>query len=220
MKGAYTMKTGIIFDLDGTLWDSAQAVVDSWNVVIDRTPDFERRITVADMESLMGKTMDDIAFTYFNTVSRERALEILQECMDYENEYLEKVGGILYPDLEDVLKELSKDYMLAIVSNCQSGYIEAFLKFHKLEQYFEDIECFGNTKQEKDANISAVVKRNGLKKAMYVGDVLGDYLSTTKAGLPFVWAQYGFGDVPQAQYRIKNLSQLREVAAQVEKDLA
>lgn len=214
------MKTGIIFDLDGTLWDSAQAVVDSWNVVIDRTPDFERRITVADMESLMGKTMDDIAFTYFNTVSRERSLEILQECMDYENEYLEKVGGILYPDLEDVLKELSKDYMLAIVSNCQSGYIEAFLKFHKLEQYFEDIECFGNTKQEKDANISAVVKRNRLKKAMYVGDVLGDYLSTTKAGLPFVWAQYGFGDVPQAQYHIKNLSQLREVAAQVEKDLA
>ena len=214
------MKTGIIFDLDGTLWDSAQAVVDSWNVVIDRTQDFDRRITVADMESLMGKTMDDIAFTYFNTVSRERALEILQECMDYENEYLEKVGGILYPDLEDVLKELSKDYMLAIVSNCQSGYIEAFLKFHKLEQYFEDIECFGNTKQEKDANISAVVKRNGLKKAMYVGDVLGDYRSATKAGLAFVWAQYGFGDVPQAQYRIKNLSQLREVAAQVEKDLA
>ncbi len=214
------MKTGIIFDLDGTLWDSAQAVVDSWNVVIDRTSDFDRRITVADMESLMGKTMDDIAFTYFNTVSRERALEILQECMDYENEYLEKVGGILYPNLEDVLKDLSKDYLLAIVSNCQSGYIEAFLKFHKLEQYFEDIECFGNTKQEKDANISTVVKRNRLEKAMYVGDVLGDYLSTTKAGLPFVWAQYGFGDVPQAQYRIKHLSQLREVAAQVEKDLA
>ena len=214
------MKTGIIFDLDGTLWDSAQAVVDSWNVVIETLPDFHKQITVEDMESLMGKTMDDIAFTYFDTVEKDRALEILQQCMDYENEYLEKVGGILYPQLEQVLADLSKDYFLAIVSNCQSGYIEAFLKYHKLEQYFDDFECFGNTKQEKDANISAVVERNGLSKAMYVGDVLGDYNSTTKAGLPFIWAKYGFGDVPQAQYRIQSLAQLREVAAQVEKDLA
>lgn len=209
------MKKGIIFDLDGTLWDSAQAVVDSWNVVIDQTEDFHKRITVEDMESLMGKTMDDIAFTYFDTVSRERALEILQACMDYENEYLEKVGGILYPQLEEVLADLSKDYFLAIVSNCQSGYIEAFLKYHKLEKYFDDFECFGNTKQEKDANISTVVKRNGLSKAVYVGDVLGDYRSTKKAGLPFIWAQYGFGDVPQAQYRIQSLKQLRDVASEV-----
>ena len=203
------MKKGIIFDLDGTLWDSAQAVVDSWNVVIGSLPDFHKKITVEDMESLMGKTMDDIAFTYFNTVSRDRALEILQACMDYENEYLEKVGGILYPQLEQVLADLSKDYFLAIVSNCQRGYIEAFLKFHKLEPYFNDFECFGNTKQEKDANITTVVKRNGLSKAVYVGDVLGDYLSTTKAGLPFIWAEYGFGQVPQAKYKINALTQLR-----------
>ncbi len=203
------MKKGIIFDLDGTLWDSAQEVVDSWNVVIDSLPDFHKRITVEDMESLMGKTMDDIAFSYFNTVSCDRALEILQACMDYENEYLEKVGGILYPQLEQVLADLSKDYFLAIVSNCQRGYIEAFLKFHKLEPYFNDFECFGNTKQEKDANITTVVKRNGLSKAVYVGDVLGDYLSTTKAGLPFIWAEYGFGQVPQAKYKINALTQLR-----------
>lgn len=210
------MKKGIIFDLDGTLWDSAQAVVDSWNVVIDRTEDFNKRITVEDMESLMGKTMDDIAFTYFDTVSRQRALMILQECMDYENEYLEQVGGILYPHLEEVLADLSKDYFLAIVSNCQCGYIEAFLKYHKLEKYFDDFECFGNTKQEKDANIRKIVERNHLEKAVYVGDVLGDYLSTTKAGLPFILAAYGFGEVPQAEYRIQALTQLRKVIEESE----
>nr|MBQ8253078.1 HAD family hydrolase [Lachnospiraceae bacterium] len=205
------MKKGIIFDLDGTLWDSAQAVVDSWNVVIDKMPDFHKRITVEDMESLMGKTMDDIAYTYFDTVSRERALEILQACMDYENAYLEKVGGILYPQLEEVLGNLSKDYFLAIVSNCQSGYIEAFLKHHGLEKYFDDTECFGNTKQEKDANIRLVAERNRLEKAVYVGDVLGDYLSATKAGLEFVHAAYGFGEVPQAKYRIQSLTELSDV---------
>ncbi|MBE5882214.1 MAG: HAD family hydrolase [Lachnospiraceae bacterium] len=209
------MKKGIIFDLDGTLWDSAQAVVDSWNVVIGSLPDFHKKITVEDMESLMGKTMDDIAYAYFNTVSTERALEILQACMDYENEYLEKVGGILYPNLEKVLEDLSNEYFLAVVSNCQSGYIEAFLKYHKLEKYFDDFECFGNTKQEKDTNIRTVVERNGLSKAVYVGDVLGDYLSTTKAGLPFIWARYGFGEVPQAEYAIDSLTELRDIAEKI-----
>lgn len=205
------MKKGILFDLDGTLWDSAQAVVDSWNVVIDKMPDFHKRITVEDMESLMGKTMDDIAYTYFDTVSRERALSILQACMDYENAYLEQVGGILYPQLREVLAQLSEDYFLAIVSNCQSGYIEAFLKYHELEKYFDDFECFGNTKQEKDANIRLVAERNHLEKAIYVGDVLGDYLSATKAGFTFVHAAYGFGEVPQAQYRIQSLPELADV---------
>ncbi len=205
------MKKGILFDLDGTLWDSAQAVVDSWNVVIDTLPDFHKRITVEDMESLMGKTMDDIAFTYFNTVSQERALEILQRCMDYENEYLEQVGGNLYPHLEEVLCDLSKDYFLAIISNCQEGYIEAFLKYHKLEVYFNDFESFGRTKQEKDANIRAVVERNHLEKAVYIGDVMGDYLSATKAGTEFILAQYGFGEVPQANYKIQALTEIREV---------
>ena len=205
------MKKGILFDLDGTLWDSAQAVVDSWNVVIDKMPDFHKRITVEDMESLIGKTMDDIAYTYFDTVSRERALSILQACMDYENAYLEQVGGILYPQLREVLAQLSEDYFLAIVSNCQSGYIEAFLKYHELEKYFDDFECFGNTKQEKDANIRLVAERNHLEKAIYVGDVLGDYLSATKAGFTFVHAAYGFGEVPQAQYRIQSLPELADV---------
>ena len=36
------MKQGILFDLDGTLWDSAQAVVDSWNEIIETLPDFHK----------------------------------------------------------------------------------------------------------------------------------------------------------------------------------
>lgn len=103
------MKQGILFDLDGTLWDSAQAVVDSWNEIIETLPDFHKLITNEDMCQLMGKTMDDIAYTYFNTVSKERALEILQICMDHENAYIEQHGGVLFPGLEEVLKELSEN---------------------------------------------------------------------------------------------------------------
>ncbi len=68
-----------------------------WNEIIETLPDFHKLITNEDMCQLMGKTMDDIAYTYFNTVSKERALEILQICMDHENAYIEQHGGVLFP---------------------------------------------------------------------------------------------------------------------------
>lgn len=207
------MKKAILFDLDGTLWDSSKEVIDSWNEIIDTLPDFHRKLTLDDMKSVMGKTMDEIAYACFTTVSKERALEILDRCMAHENEYLEKNGGHLFDRLEEVLAKLHETYFLAIVSNCQKGYIEAFLSYHKLGQYIDDKECFGNTLLPKDGSITALLERNHIEKedAVYVGDIEGDYLSATKAGLKFIHASYGYGEVPQAEYKIENLSQLADV---------
>ena len=209
------MKQGILFDLDGTLWDSAQAVVDSWNEIIETLPDFHKLITNEDMCQLMGKTMDDIAYTYFNTVSKERALEILQICMDHENAYIEQHGGVLFPGLEEVLKELSEKYDLFIVSNCQLGYIEAFLSYHKLGKYFKDTECYGRTKRCKGDSIAILLGRQDLEQAVYVGDIEGDFISATQAGLPFIHAAYGFGKVPQAVYAIRSVQELPAMAQKV-----
>ena len=41
-----------------------------------------------------------------------------------------------------------------------------------------------------------------LKDTIYVGDTMGDYLSCKKAGIPFVFASYGFGEVSDPDYRI------------------
>lgn len=211
------MKKAILFDLDGTLWDSSKQVIDSWNEVIATLPDFHRTLTREDMQSVMGKTMDEIAYACFTTVTKERALEILDLCMDNENRYLEKHGGRLFDRLEEVLKKLHETYFLAVVSNCQKGYIEAFLSHHKLGQYFDDKECYGNTLLPKDGSITALLERNHIAKddALYVGDIEGDYLSATKAGLTFIHAAYGYGTVPQAEYRIESLSQLPKVVEEV-----
>lgn len=211
------MKKAIIFDLDGTLWDSSKEVIDSWNEIIETLPDFHRKLTMEDMQSVMGKTMDEIAYACFTTVSRERALEILDLCMEHENRYLEQHGGHLFESIEDVLKKLHETYFLAIVSNCQKGYIEAFLSYHKLGQYFDDRECYGNTLLPKDGSITTLLERNGIlaRDAVYVGDIEGDYLSATKAGLKFIHASYGYGKVPQAEYRIKNFADLPKTVEKV-----
>ena len=55
------MKKGIIFDMDGTLWDSAAEVAESWNETVKRAGYDRKPITVKDIQSVMGKTMDVIA---------------------------------------------------------------------------------------------------------------------------------------------------------------
>lgn len=211
------VKKAILLDLDGTLWDSSQAVIDAWNVVIDTLPDFHRHVTLQDMQSLMGKTMDVIAYTFFDSVSKERALAIMDQCMDYENEYIQNHGGILYEGLEDTLRILHQQYFLAIVSNCQKGYIEAFLQYHGLSAYIDDTECYGRTGLPKSGSITALLERNHIAPAdaLYVGDIEGDYQAAQDAGLTFVHAAYGFGEAEQAQYHIKEISGLPEAAQRI-----
>ena len=44
----------IIFDLDGTMWDSTSSVIDSWNETISNYDEVENKLTVDDMKSVMG----------------------------------------------------------------------------------------------------------------------------------------------------------------------
>lgn len=211
------MKRGILFDLDGTLWDSSRQVVDSWNVILEQQPDVQRRVTLQDIQGFMGLPMDEIGRRCFQNegLSEKRIREVMHACETYENEYLRQNGGSLFPDLKAVLQELSKKYFLAIVSNCQVGYIEAFLEYHKLGKYFSDTESFGRTGLQKGDNIRLVCERNQLEKAVYLGDIQGDYDSACKAGIPFILAGYGFGRVDAEVPVIQNLRELPEAAAEI-----
>ena len=60
------MKKGIIFDMDGTLWDSAENVAKSWNLAIQKSGMLEKELTTEDMKNVMGKTMDAIADILFS----------------------------------------------------------------------------------------------------------------------------------------------------------
>ncbi|MGN0495592.1 MAG: HAD family hydrolase [Lachnospiraceae bacterium] len=204
-------KYGIIFDMDGTLWDSAEGVVASWNEIIEKEYSPEKTITTKDMQSVMGLTMDRLAARLFPELEETKRMELLEHCGNYENDYLRIHGGKLYEGLEDTLKELQKKYSLYIVSNCQSGYIEAFLEHYGFEKYFEDIECYGNNLLEKGENIRKIVERNHLTDAVYVGDIQGDYEASKYAGIKFIHAAYGFGKINEPVMKIDNIRDLLKV---------
>lgn len=208
-------KKGIIFDMDGTLWDSAEGVAKAWTRIVNREHDKERVITVKDIHGVMGKTMDKIAEELFPELTEGPRLELLEKCCEDENTYLREQGGVLYPELEETLKELQKDYHLYIVSNCQSGYIEAFFEYYGFGHYFEDIECFGNNGLQKGENIRRLANRNGLTEAVYVGDIQGDYDAAMEAGVSFIHAAYGFGTIAQDTPKIRTFCELSEVVKAV-----
>ncbi len=208
-------KLGLIFDMDGTLWDSSKQVADSWTEALSIRGYKNRVITVEDMQRVMGKTMNVIADILFGDLPMEERYELLQFCGEYENEYLRRVGGVLYPDLENTLSQLKEKYHLYIVSNCQSGYIEAFLYHYGFGHYFEDIECYGNNNLQKGANIRLLYERNQLDDAAYIGDIQGDYDATMEAELAFIHAAYGFGKIDHQVPKITTFSELLTVADQV-----
>lgn len=210
------MKKGIIFDVDGTLWDSCDVVADSWNEYLEKyAPDVPVHLTEGDMRSVMGMTMSDIGDALFGMLPKERRMEVTEGCCVYEVEYMKTCGGKLYPDVREMFEELSKDYHLYIVSNCQIGYIEDFIHYAKVEHLIEDFESFGNTGRVKSYNIRALAERNELDKAVYVGDTQGDCDSTREAGLPFIHARYGFGKVDESVPCINGMKELPEAVKRV-----
>lgn len=203
------MKQGIIFDMDGTLWDSSENVAKAWDGVVREKGYTEHPITAKDVQSVMGWTMDRIAEHLFSYLKKEERKPLLDECCLVENAYLREHGGVLYPDLEKTLLSLSEmGFNLYIVSNCQSGYIESFLDHYHFGHLFEDTQCYGDNGLEKGENIALVVERNRLDDAYYVGDIQGDYDASSFAGVPFIHATYGFGTVVQEVERISTFSQL------------
>ncbi|MBR2832521.1 MAG: HAD family hydrolase [Oscillospiraceae bacterium] len=209
------MGKAILFDLDGTLWDSSEQVTEAWNLVFEREG-VPVRLTGDDMRRLMGRTMDEIALAVFPEDDRAYRERMLDACCREENEYLRLHGAVLYPGLRETLEALAREHGLFIVSNCQTGYIEAFLEAHDLAPLFRDHECFGRTGRGKAENIRILLERQGARDAVYVGDTAGDEASAAAAGIPFIHAAYGFGKAESPAAVIRRITELPEALKALE----
>lgn len=203
----------IIFDVDGTLWDTTEVVARAWNRAISEVGGTEAVISAAILKREFGKTMDIIANNLFYDAGAEKRAQLMRQCYKYEHEDLiESTENLLFPHVKETLRKLLEKHKLFIVSNCQCGYIELFMKKAGIGEYITDFECFGNTGKSKGENIRLLMERNEIEDAVYVGDTQGDYEATVLAGIPFVYARYGFGSVESYDLAIDDIQELLGIA--------
>ena len=105
----------IIFDVDGTLWDSTESVAQSWTAYLREKEHMDITLTSARLMTLFGQTLSDIARQIFPDCSEAEQLRLIDGCCQAEHEALLKKCAPLYEDLEKMLQIMYKKYPLYIV---------------------------------------------------------------------------------------------------------
>ena len=187
-----TFKTnGILFDLDGTLWDSTSEIADAWNELIKIKGGVDRPL--------------------FPNMPEQDRNDLMDEMGVFENDYLRERGAKLFDGIERVIEETSKNVPIFIVSNCQSGYIEAFIESHNFEGKITDKLCWGDTRLSKGENNKLIIERNNITHPIYIGDTDGDSKSAAFINAPFIFASYGFGKTDKYDAKIEKPEDILDI---------
>ena len=203
----------LLLDVDGTLWDSTPIVAKAWTKAVRETGFSDMTVEPDALKRLFGKTMDEIAEALLPGASAEMRRTAMDKCVLYEQEALENDPcDICYAGVIETILELSSRLPISIVSNCQSGYIELFMKKTGLTgREIRDTSCFGDTGKGKADNIRDLVEKRGYQNAYYVGDTEGDRVAVRQAGIGFIAADYGFGEPEEADHRLRSFDELKSL---------
>ena len=202
----------LIFDIDGTLWDSRALVAVGYNAQL-KDEGFERFSVNADiLKTVFGKTMTEIADILFAELPSADRYPLMERCMAREAQTLhENECRIGFPKVKETLEELHKKHRLFIVSNSQSGYPQLCMEKMGLGHLISGHLCFGDTGTCKGETIKKLMAEHNITSACYVGDTQGDLDASELAGIPFVYCTYGFGAVDHYWKKIDSFAELLEL---------
>ena len=199
----------LIFDIDGTLWDSRALVAEGYNIQLAKEGLSHLAVNAEMFLPLFGKVMTEIADIIFPSIPAPERYALMERCMDTENVHLQnnpcKIG---YPGIRETMEKLAEKHRLFIVSNSQQGYPELCIEKLGLTDLIQGHLCFGDTGTSKGKTIRALMDKYGITDCAYIGDTQGDYEATVEAGVPFIWAAYGFGTPDRFDYKIDSFAEL------------
>ena len=213
------MNKMILFDLDGTLWDTLEATYYVVNRYLKDKGEFYR-VDRSIIEENMGNEFSVCAKNYFPHLLKEESNDLLAKIYDRENEML-KEGlclGKVYPNVRETLEVLSKNYILCLVSNCSNDfYIENFLNTANVGDFIKDYIAASKYSISKKEAIQKMIEKYSCKDVIYVGDTKKDQDSCE--GCSFVHAKYGFGKGVDSKYFINSFEELVDLVPKIFKEV-
>ena len=199
----------LIFDIDGTLWDSRELVAEGFNIQL-RKEGFDHLCVDAEiLRPLFGKSITEFADAMLPSIPALERYELMERCMKTEQEYLfANECSIGYPKVKETLRELSKKHRLFIVSNAERGYPKLCIDKLGLGEYIQGHMCFGDTGTSKGKTIRTLMRKHNIESAIYIGDTQGDLEACREAGIPFIFCTYGFGQAESYDAKIDSIDEL------------
>ncbi|MBQ8881244.1 MAG: HAD family hydrolase [Oscillospiraceae bacterium] len=186
------MKTGILFDLDGTLLDTLDDLTDSVNHTLRQFGCPER--SKAEIRSYLGTGARNLIRQALpgkaDDPDLDRALAAYQDWYDTHN----RIKTRPYDGILEALDELQKDYPVAIVSNKPDRAVKPMCK----EYFGQDIYALGEKtdcpRKPAPDMVYAGMAAIGATKCVYVGDSEVDVFTAKNAGMPCLTVLWGFRD--------------------------
>ena len=177
-----------IFDFDGTLADSFTTAHRIFNQLAPRYG--FKPVEDCDVETMRRKTARDFL------AARGVSLLILPIlAMQARHELAKHIAGVpTVPGIAEVLPLLRQQgHRLGVLTSNATENVEAFLRTHHLQDYFEFVHCsrdvFG-----KDRRVKALMRKFRLEpdQVIYVGDMDADIHAAQKAGIRIAAVTWGY----------------------------
>lgn len=208
----------IIFDLDGTMINSAKDIMISNNLTLKKFG--FKPISYQNVKSIIGQGImaNIIKSLHMQNISPTEQLK--KKMYKFFFSYYKKhvyVKSKPYPGLVTFLKNLKKkNYKLAVCSNKLEALTRIVLKKSKLIKYFDYIaggDTFAHKKPHPSV-LNNIVKKFKISKqeALFIGDSEHDYESAKNSKVKFCLKLNGFTNKPvsffKGAYRIKKYTNI------------
>lgn len=188
--------THVIFDLDGTLIDSAPSILETFAEILDR---HNLKPAVPINRSLIGPPLTATLRT-LSGITDDALIQTLEddfkETYDHHGLYTTKP----YPGIDDLLQALhSAGKKLYIATNKRQRPTLRLIEHLGWTTLFEAIICTDSKTPKfpnKDAMLEALMKEQAINKnhSIYIGDTPADGHASDSNGIKFVAAIWGYGD--------------------------
>lgn len=201
----------VIFDIDGTLWHTGTSYVYAYHKLCDHYGVMERKSN-DEIKACLGIKIDQVLRYLFPQVEDQGKLAF--QAMNYSIEYLmAHAGECCFDGVTELLRQVSGDYDVYLVSNCLKGYAQAFVQISDTADYIKAIYTIEDG--EKAENIKKIAKETD-GKLLFVGDSTDDYMALSDRYTQyFCYAKYGYKPCEQYEYAIEAPMELKAVLARI-----